>query len=92
MQQNDSVSEFAMVFVLELYAQLLKHLTVTFCIDCDVMCFKVTEVQYLLDRRVNEPQSQSRHGGAHEVVHMHSVNAYRYVGMNLMLHFSNRWR
>jgi hypothetical protein len=45
MQQNDAVSEFALLFVLELRAQLLKHLTVTVCIDCVVMCFIVTEVQ-----------------------------------------------
>jgi hypothetical protein len=37
--------------------RLLKHLTVTAGIDCVITWFVVTEVQYLLDRMVSEPQS-----------------------------------
>jgi hypothetical protein len=56
MQQNDAVSEFA-VMSSWTCVRLLKHLTVTFGIGCVITWFRVTELQYLLDRMVSEPQT-----------------------------------
>lgn len=77
MQQNDAVSKFAVMFILEL-VQLSKHLSVTVGIDCVIMWFRV---QYLLDRGVSDPQSLFRSGGTGEVVPLCIMKPYMAVNV-----------